>query len=69
VGLSGRTAEGMDAMIQIALRTPPLWPLLALLLVGRLLLGQRLYDALAVRRFVLIPGGCAGHCVPTRSRA
>jgi len=69
MGRSGRPAEGMDAMIQIALRTAVLWPALPLLLLGRLLFGQRLYDALAVRRFVLMPGGCVAHCAPARPRA
>jgi len=60
----GRVREGADVMVQIALRSPLLWPVVPVLVVGRLLGGQRLYDAAARRRVVLVPGGCAGHCGP-----
>jgi predicted DCC family thiol-disulfide oxidoreductase YuxK len=60
----GRVAEGMDTMIRIFARSPVLWPGLPLLVAGRMLCGQRLYDALAARRLIVIPGGCASACAP-----
>jgi antimicrobial peptide system SdpB family protein len=59
---NGRWNEGMDTMVAISLRSPLLWPLLPLLLLGRLLFGQRAYDAIASRRLIVIPGGCPEHC-------
>ncbi|MDQ7850855.1 MAG: DCC1-like thiol-disulfide oxidoreductase family protein, partial [Armatimonadota bacterium] len=58
----GRIREGADVMVQIAVRLPLLWPLLPVLVVGRLLVGQRLYDALAGRRAVLVPGSRVLSC-------
>ena len=52
--------EGIDAVILIATRLPPLWPVLPVFwLAGRLGFGQRLYDWLAVRR-TIIPAGHGG---------
>ncbi len=52
-----RPADGIDAVILIASRLPPLWPLLPVLwLAARLGWGQRLYDWLAARR-TIIPAG------------
>jgi hypothetical protein len=51
-------------MLAIAGRTLVLWPLIPALWLARLLAGQRLYDALASRRMILIPGPCADHCAP-----
>ncbi len=49
--------EGIDAVILIATRLPPIWPALPILwLAARLGFGQRIYDWLALRRGV-IPGG------------
>lgn len=58
----GRAREGMDSVLAIAVRSVLLWPILPLLLAGRLIAGQRFYDALASRRLVLIPGTCEGRC-------
>ena len=66
IGRNRKISEGMDTMIQIALRSPLLWLLMPLLLLSRLVAGQRAYDAIASRRFVLIPGGCEGHCLLER---
>lgn len=60
----GRIREGADVVVQIALRSPMLWPVLPVLVAGRLLVGQRLYDAVARRRVLLPPGSCVGHCGP-----
>ncbi len=50
-------AEGIDAVILIATRLPPIWPAVPILwLAARLGFGQRLYDWLALRRGV-VPGG------------
>ncbi len=52
--------EGIDAVILIATRLPPLWPLLPFLwLAARLGFGQRVYDWLAARR-TIIPAGHGG---------
>ncbi|KRT77984.1 MAG: hypothetical protein XU14_C0003G0079 [Armatimonadetes bacterium CSP1-3] len=52
--------EGIDAVMLIATRLPPLWPFLPVFwLAGRLGFGQRLYDWLAVRR-TIIPAGHGG---------
>ncbi len=52
--------EGIDAVILIATRLPPLWPILPFLwLSARLGWGQRLYDWLAARR-TIIPAGHRG---------
>ncbi len=59
---SGKIREGMDVLLQLSLRVILLWPVLPLLLVGRLLAGQRAYDALASRRLILVPGACDRHC-------
>jgi len=58
----GAIREGMDVLIQIAGRAPCLWPAVPPLVVGRVLFGQRLYDAMARRRLVMVPGGCDEHC-------
>ncbi|MGH2396275.1 MAG: DCC1-like thiol-disulfide oxidoreductase family protein [bacterium] len=62
VDTSGKIREGMDVLLQIGLRATALWPVLPLLLLGRLVVGQRGYDALASRRLILVPGACAQHC-------
>ncbi|MDR7523202.1 MAG: DCC1-like thiol-disulfide oxidoreductase family protein [Armatimonadota bacterium] len=62
VGRSGKVREGADTLIAIAVRSPVLLPVLPLLVAGRLIGGQRCYDAVASRRFVLVPGACEGHC-------
>jgi predicted DCC family thiol-disulfide oxidoreductase YuxK len=62
VTADGRVAEGMDTMIRIFARSPLLWPGLPLLAAGWLLGGQRLYDALAIRRLVVVPGVCTPAC-------
>ena len=52
--------EGIDAVILIATRLPPLWPVLPVFwLARRLGFGQRLYDWLAVRR-TIFPAGHGG---------
>ena len=52
--------EGIDAVILIATRPPPLWPVLPVFwLARRLGFGQRLYDWLAVRR-TITPAGHGG---------
>lgn len=61
-GPSGRLREGIDVMIQIAVRSVLLWPTVPVLVLGRLVAGQRFYDAVAARRLVLVPGNCATHC-------
>jgi predicted DCC family thiol-disulfide oxidoreductase YuxK len=58
----GWLREGMDSVLAVALRSILLWPLVPLLWLGRLVAGHRLYDALARRRFVVIPIVCDGHC-------
>lgn len=58
----GSVREGMDALIAIAGRSLILWPALPLLVLGRLVVGQRLYDVVARRRTVLVPGACEEHC-------
>lgn len=52
--------EGIDAYIEIALRSPLLWPLVPILFIAKATAGQRLYDAIAQRRFIL--AGCEQHC-------
>lgn len=59
---SGEIREGIDSMIDIAARSLVLWPAVPLLMLCRLLAGQRGYDAVASRRLILIPGACEGHC-------
>jgi predicted DCC family thiol-disulfide oxidoreductase YuxK len=68
---SGRRREGMDVLVAVALRSVLLWPVVPLLLLARMITGQRLYDALASRRMILVPGRCDAHCAvegkpPTR---
>jgi predicted DCC family thiol-disulfide oxidoreductase YuxK len=58
----GRVREGMDSVLAIALRSVLLWPIVPLLWAGRVVAGQRFYDALARRRLVLIPVMCEGRC-------
>lgn len=60
---SGTIREGIDSMIDIAARSVVLWPAVPLLMLCRLLAGQRAYDAIASRRLILIPGACEGHCI------
>ncbi|MDR7556104.1 MAG: DCC1-like thiol-disulfide oxidoreductase family protein [Armatimonadota bacterium] len=64
----GRRREGIDALLAVAVRIPLLWPLVPVLGVGRLVAGQRLYDALATRRLIVVPGACAAHCAVTPPR-
>jgi len=65
VDAGGRISEGIDAMLQIVLRSPLLWPSLPFLFLSRLLQGQAAYDRIASRRFLLMPGACDTHCVLT----
>jgi predicted DCC family thiol-disulfide oxidoreductase YuxK len=58
----GRRREGIDALLAVAVRTPALWPLAPVLGLARRVAGQRLYDALAARRVIVVPGACATHC-------
>jgi len=58
----GRRHEGMDTLVGVAARAIVLWPVLPMLLAGRLVAGQRCYDAIARRRMVLVPGACQGGC-------
>ncbi len=62
VAFGGKILEGMDTLQAIAARAILVWPLLPLLLVSRLIAGQRLYDAVASRRFIRVPGACDTHC-------
>jgi len=64
IDATGRVREGIDAMIAIAGRTIVLWPLVPTFWIARAAAGQRLYDAFASRRVVVIPGACADHCLP-----
>ena len=58
-----RFAEGIDAVIQMATRLLPLWPVVPLLLLARWIgIGQRAYDFIASRRTILPTGGCDQHC-------
>mgnify|MGYP001609623291 CR=1 FL=1 len=57
-GASGKVREGMDAVLLVISRLPPLWPLLPLLAACRLAWGQRAYDWLATRRLIIVPGAC-----------
>lgn len=53
---AGRVYEGIDAVIQIALRLPLLWPFVPLLAVSRWIgVGGPLYDVVASRRTVMAP--------------
>jgi predicted DCC family thiol-disulfide oxidoreductase YuxK len=63
----GVVREGMDVLIQITARSPCLWGFLPLLVFSRLVFGQRLYDTLARRRLVIVPGGCDEHCPTDRT--
>jgi predicted DCC family thiol-disulfide oxidoreductase YuxK len=58
----GQVREGIDSVLAVAVRSVLLWPIVPLLVVGRLLAGQRFYDALARRRLALFPGTCEGRC-------
>ncbi|MDR7481028.1 MAG: DCC1-like thiol-disulfide oxidoreductase family protein [Armatimonadota bacterium] len=58
----GRRREGIDALLAVTLRAPLLWPAVPVLAVGRFVAGQRLYDLLASRRLILVPGACGTHC-------
>jgi predicted DCC family thiol-disulfide oxidoreductase YuxK len=69
LGRGRSVREGMDTVIALAARSVVLWPLLPLLLAGRLIAGQRAYDALASRRFILIPGTCDARCPVDESPA
>ncbi len=52
-----RPVEGIDAVILIATRLPPVWPAVPLLwIAARLGWGQRVYDWIAARR-TIIPAG------------
>jgi predicted DCC family thiol-disulfide oxidoreductase YuxK len=62
VGWSGRLHEGITAMLDIAVRSIPLWPAVPVFIICRMIAGQRVYDAIASRRLILVPGGCVGHC-------
>ena len=58
--------EGIDAVIQIAIRLIPLWPMVPVLVVARWLgLGQRIYDFIARYRMILLsPTTCVnGQCL------
>jgi predicted DCC family thiol-disulfide oxidoreductase YuxK len=67
VAAGGAVREGIDAVIAVVVRTVVLWPLLPPLVAARLISGQRLYDAVARRRPVLVQGNCEGHCgIPQR---
>jgi predicted DCC family thiol-disulfide oxidoreductase YuxK len=58
--------EGIDAVLQIAIRLIPLWPMVPVLFVARLLgLGQKIYDFIARRRVILpSPSSCVdGQCL------
>ncbi len=59
----GGILEGMDTLLAIAARSILVWPLLPILWLARMLAGQRLYDAVAVRRRIVIPGVCGGTCL------
>jgi len=66
--------EGIDSVIQIAIRLIPLWPIVPVLVVARLLgLGQRIYDFIARHRMILpspsscVKGQCLGAADATRS--
>jgi predicted DCC family thiol-disulfide oxidoreductase YuxK len=58
----GRLREGMDALTAIAARSMLLWPALPLLVLVRVVAGQRAYDAVARRRPLVTLGSCGGHC-------
>jgi predicted DCC family thiol-disulfide oxidoreductase YuxK len=62
----GRLAAGFEAVAQILVRVVPLWPLLPICTVLRIVgLGDRAYDFVAIRRFHLLPRSrCTGACVP-----
>lgn len=64
LGRGGKIREGMDTMIAIAIRSVGLWPLVPVFLAGRLIAGQRVYDAVASRRLILVPGACDALCRP-----
>lgn len=63
----GRLTEGMATLAALAARSPLLWPLWPFCLVGRLLFGQRLYDAAARRRLVVVPAPCGPVCPAPRA--
>ncbi|MGQ0568682.1 MAG: DCC1-like thiol-disulfide oxidoreductase family protein [Armatimonadota bacterium] len=58
----GRVREGIDALIAVAARSPLMWPIVPMLVVGRGVAGQRFYDAAAARRVILVPGSCQSDC-------
>ncbi len=58
VTLDGQTWEGMDVMVQVAARSVLLWPLLPLVVLGRLLFRHRPYDFVADRRYKIMGGTC-----------
>ncbi|MDR7521295.1 MAG: DCC1-like thiol-disulfide oxidoreductase family protein [Armatimonadota bacterium] len=60
VTASGARREGIDVAIHVALRLPPLWPLVPWLAAARLIGGQRAYDAIATRRPT--PAGSRARC-------
>lgn len=68
VTASGAVKEGLDAIVAIGGRLVVLWPVVPLLAAVRVVAGQRLYDMVARRRRVLIPGACEGHCAVAQRR-
>ncbi len=58
----GTILEGMDTLLAMVARSILVWPVLPLLCLARMLGGQRLYDAVAARRLIVVPGGCGGGC-------
>ncbi len=59
---SGMIREGMDTLLAVAARSILVWPLVPALFLTRMLTGQRLYDAVAARRLIVVPGACGGGC-------
>lgn len=58
----GQVREGIDALIAVAARSPLMWPIVPILVLGRGVAGQRFYDAAAARRVILVPGSCQSDC-------
>ncbi len=63
---AGRVREGIDVMLQICARSVLLWPLVPVFWICRIVAGQRVYDALATRRMILVPGACGEECAVER---
>ena len=60
-----RPVEGIDAVILIATRLPPVWPAVPLLwIAARLGWGQRVYDWIAARRTIIPAGPSHGEVSP-----